>query len=108
MERSNHIQDVRDLIAKDELVKAINLLRALIMRDLPDSANEVTMLSMEVYTLKKAIIADRVVWEAERIAKNKIAFKILELISLLEARASTDNILSGEGPLSIKKNFRRA
>jgi len=78
------------------------------MRDLPDSANEVTMLSMEVYSLKRAIITDRVAYEAELNTKKKIAFKMLELISLVEATTSMDSILLPKVPLSIKKNSKRA
>lgn len=108
MKKSNYMQDVRRLIARDELTKAIGLLHKVVSEILPDQINQVIILSMNINSLKKAIIQGRVSWKSEIRAKNKIAFQLLELISLLEVEYLSRPSIFEKDENLLKKNFKRA
>lgn len=79
----NKFKKIKDLIAKNELVKAIELLNMLAIED--KHINYLVMQSARYYELEKAIHLNILEWEKVKIEKSQIRLAILNLIDELDA-----------------------
>jgi len=75
--------EIRELLAKGDLLKSVKLLRLAVIHDI-ETSNDAIQLSHRVYALRKRIIRGNISWEDEREERNRIVGSILDMIEELE------------------------
>ena len=71
---------IKGCVAKDDLTCAVNLLIIFFNEDIEKQLHEAILISRELSAVVNASRVGIINWEQENLAKNRLAFRILELI----------------------------
>ena len=84
MERFPTKYEVQQLVACDDLVRAIQKIISVARRNSLDCLDEAIVLSRELYSLEKTLVIEGVKWEDEKMMNNQLAYRILKLAYFLD------------------------
>ena len=84
MSTSNITYEVQQLVASDELIKAVKKVINIARLNGSLLLNDAIIMSRELYSLEKKMLRGIVKWEDEKSIKNQLSYRILKLISILE------------------------
>jgi hypothetical protein len=80
MSHLSSLYEIQKLIARDEMIEAIARLLAIAKEEKSGWAGEAIVLSMELWSLKKASHAGKVTWAEELATKRALAYRMTEIL----------------------------
>lgn len=80
MSHLSSLYEIQKLIARDEMIEAIARLLSIARAENSGWAGEAIVLSMELWSLKKASHAGKVTWVEEMATKRALAYRMTEIL----------------------------